>query len=133
MWRTSDSEFPHPKAQCVGMHVEQFRSAALAFDYPGCLFQNRFDVTTLSFAQGDWRFRHRRHILLCGWRSKNATSLQGQRRALGKNHRALNDILYLANVTRPCITGETRHRLLRDLVHAFAKLSSELLHEEHRQ
>src|SRR5262249_12396469 len=52
---------------------------------------------------------------------------------LAQHDGPLDDVLQLADVARPRVTGETRHRRLRDAVDAPAELLPELAEEEHHE
>ena len=130
------------------MQVEDSCGAALAFDHPVGLKQDRFDVTSLHVGQragnglrpsvcGLGGLESLRFSLLAWavteWWCEVQVRRQSQCVALGQHDSAFNDVLQFTDIARPVIACQPTHSLLRNLAYRLAVFLRKLLDEKRSQ
>src|SRR6266850_1981154 len=133
-----EPELVHPTSERIGVNLQDGpRSLESVYD-PARPRERREDMSTLHLLQAWQAVRGRRR----GPGSPlGRLRLGGQHRGidiehwpLTEDHRALQDVLKLANIPGPVIGGQTGHRLVRHRGHALAKLADKLREKErHKQ
>src|ERR1700722_18498893 len=120
---TGNSQLLHAKLERGTLDTQSSSGSIRARENPVGLFQNRKDMPSLDF------FKGRGSVGIA--RLRRARLQIAQRHleygTFGKNHRALDHILQLADVSRPRIADQCIHRLRGDGIDLLAHIEGEML------
>src|SRR5262245_58873571 len=143
--RASDSELLHPASEGIGMHPEDLgRSFGPLDDSSGAL-QSGDDMSPLGLFQGGSESRWRRlvemltgslgatHVRSQPDRSGQKLPFQLEGRTPREDDRSLDDVLQLADVTRPRVAHQPIHRLSGDRIDLATESPSEARKKELRE
>jgi len=130
--------FLHPATEGIGMNAENLGRSLGSLDDAVGLGQYGQDVALGYVVQRRACAAQRwGRILQCVWprrlrpASEVKFGIQNEHRAIGQDHRSLDDVLQFANVPRPMVIHETLHSLRWDAIYLLAKFLIKFGEKEH--